>query len=137
MKLQQGLNLCIQDYVACQIYGRLLDNDPKTWYAATILCDKKCIANKPFRASLHLTPLHQNTTFKWSNLSKASNMADKPYPASFAIRNSSIMFRTTHHNAFKPKPSQHLNHQKHRHHNNSLLLMWPTRTQLKRLPEMI
>lgn len=56
MKFRQGLNPRIQDYVACQTYGRPSDDDPKSWYAAAILCDENRIANEAFRASSRLAP---------------------------------------------------------------------------------
>ena len=56
MKFRQGLNPRIQDYVACLTSGRPSDDDPKSWYAAAILCDENRIANEAFKASSRLTP---------------------------------------------------------------------------------
>jgi hypothetical protein len=51
LKFHQGLNAMIQDHVACMTAGRPSDDALQEWYAAALLCDKNCIANKAFRAS--------------------------------------------------------------------------------------
>ena len=61
MKFRQGLNPRIQDYVTCVTSGQPSDEDPKSWYAAAILCDKNHIANKVFKASSHLAPCIETT----------------------------------------------------------------------------
>jgi hypothetical protein len=52
LKFFQGLNLKIQDHVACLTSGHPSDDSPKQWYDAAVLCDKNRIANKAFQTSL-------------------------------------------------------------------------------------
>jgi hypothetical protein len=56
LKFRQGLNLKIQDYVACLMNSRPSDESPRKWYTVAILCDENHIANDAFRASLQMTP---------------------------------------------------------------------------------
>jgi hypothetical protein len=51
LKFWQGLNLKIQDYVACLTSGRPSDERPCEWYVAAILCDENCITNEAFKTS--------------------------------------------------------------------------------------
>jgi hypothetical protein len=48
LKFHQGLNLKVQDHVACLTLGHPLDDSPKQWYDMAILCDKNQIENKAF-----------------------------------------------------------------------------------------
>jgi hypothetical protein len=51
LKFRQGLNVKIQDHVACLTTGRPSDDSPKQWYDAAIVCDENRIANEAFRTS--------------------------------------------------------------------------------------
>jgi hypothetical protein len=48
LKFCQELNTKIQDHVACMTHGRPLDDVPKEWYDAAILCDENHITNEAF-----------------------------------------------------------------------------------------
>jgi hypothetical protein len=56
LKFHQGLNVMIQDHVACMTAGRPSDDAPQEWYTAALLCNKNHIANEAFRASSWRTP---------------------------------------------------------------------------------
>jgi Retrotransposon gag protein len=48
LKFCQGLNVKIQDHVACLTQGCPSDEIPQQWYDAAVLCDENHIANAAF-----------------------------------------------------------------------------------------
>jgi hypothetical protein len=67
LKFCQGLNVTIQDHVACMTADHPSDNALKEWYAAALLCNENCIANEAFRGSLWRT-LHHETSLSTGNI---------------------------------------------------------------------
>jgi hypothetical protein len=71
LKFQQGLNLKIQDYVACLTEGRPSDENPHKWYAAAILCDENRITNEAFKTSSCIA-MHLDTSSSTSAIFRRS-----------------------------------------------------------------
>ena len=136
MKFQQGLNPHIQDYVTCLTSCRPSKEDLKSWYATAILCNENHIANKVFKASLPLAPHIETTPLNRGLFYRPPIRETNPPPITSQTATASSCFAPP--IAFKPQPSQHCHcPEHHRHCDDSLLLMQPTQTQSKRLPETI
>lgn len=71
LKFCQGLNPKVQDYIACLMNGRPLDEIPLEWYAAARLCDENHIANEAFKSSLQMVrspepPVAMGSCLHWA-----------------------------------------------------------------------